>query len=99
MTSPIKRFYPKLSEIINVDEMPEALGFIKDAIEQKLESIYYKDLQVFKGQNGASSSYSITLINNKKLSFTIPGSNGIELVLNPTDDPTDVSIIPDGTRL
>jgi hypothetical protein len=44
----IRRYYPTLSSIINSDDIPEVLGFIKDGVQSLIDKIHYKDLQFNK---------------------------------------------------
>jgi hypothetical protein len=40
----IRRYYPTLSSIINTDDIPEILGFIKDGVQSLIDKLPYKDL-------------------------------------------------------
>ena len=43
-TTPVDyQYYPALSDLIDVDDLPEILSFIKGGIEVVFSSIYYKD--------------------------------------------------------
>ena len=48
----IRRYYPTLSSIINSDEIPEVLGFIKDGVQSLIDKIHYKGLQFNKSPRG-----------------------------------------------
>jgi hypothetical protein len=48
----IRRYYPTLSSIINSDEIPEVLGFIKDGVQSLIDKIHHKDLQFNKSPRG-----------------------------------------------
>jgi hypothetical protein len=48
----IRRYYPTLSSIINSDDIPEVLGFIKDGVQSLIDKIHYKDLQFNKSPRG-----------------------------------------------
>ena len=42
MTNPVaNRYYPRLSELMTVDDLPEFLSFIQNGLDDLLESIYY----------------------------------------------------------
>jgi hypothetical protein len=38
-------YYPRLSSLLPLDALPEALGFVKDGITSLLSGLYFKDLQ------------------------------------------------------
>lgn len=77
-----RRYYPTLSTIVNEDDIPEILGFIKEGLVNLLGKIHYKDLQYNKSPRGDAAFYSLTIVSPKKLAIEIPGT-GIALVLNP----------------
>ncbi|MEW7278317.1 hypothetical protein ABW636_06955 [Aquimarina sp. 2201CG1-2-11] len=83
------RYYPTLSTIITPEELPELLGFLKEAITGLLDNIYYKDLQYSKSGYGDQAFYSLRIISKNRLELEIPGT-GIYMVLNP--DITDGTI-------
>ena len=84
------KYYPDLTDLINIDGLPEILDFIKDDLESLLSKIHYKDLQLSKSTRGDSAFYSMDLVSRKKLDFEIPGT-GIFLVLNPDQENFDIS--------
>lgn len=77
-----RRYYPTLSTIVNEDDIPEILGFLKDGITNLLSKVHYKDLQYNKSPRGDAAFYSLSIVSPKKLSIELPGT-GIALVLNP----------------
>jgi len=79
----VKRYYPALSSVVSLDDFPESLGFIKQAIEQLFDKIHYKDLQYKKSPKGDAAFYSLTIVSNK-LAIELFGS-GVSLVLNPDE--------------
>jgi hypothetical protein len=66
-----------------LDDFPESLGFIKQAIQGLFAQIHYKDLQYKKSPKGDAAFYSLTIVSNK-LAIELFGS-GISLVLNPDE--------------
>ena len=77
------KFYPSLSTLFPIDNIPENLGFIRDGINNVLKHIYYRDLQVDKSVTGEAAFYSLSLVSYRRLGFDIPGTNGMALVVNP----------------
>ncbi len=86
-----KRYYPTLSTIINPEDIPEILGFIKGGLENLLGKIHYKDLQYSKSPRGDAAFYSLSIVSPKRLGIELPGT-GINLVLNPDITGGDYSI-------
>lgn len=82
----IKRYYPTLSSVVTLDDFPESLGFLKQAIESLFSKIHYKDLQYKKSPKGDAAFYSLSIVSNK-LAIELFGS-GISLVLNPDESET-----------
>jgi hypothetical protein len=82
----IKRYYPTLSSVVSLDDFPESLGFLKQAIENLFSKIHYKDLQYKKSPKGDAAFYSLSIVSNK-LAIELFGS-GISLVLNPDESDT-----------
>ncbi|PIF60074.1 hypothetical protein [Flavobacterium sp. 2] len=87
---PTARYYPKLSEIITVDDLPEFLSFVEDGLNSIFDKIHYKNLQYSKGYRGDSAFYSLDIVSSKKLSLPLPF--GLGLVLNPDLKDNDSSI-------
>jgi hypothetical protein len=42
-TPNIKRFFPSLQDLVNLDLVPNSLDFLKQAISSLLANSYYKD--------------------------------------------------------
>ncbi|EDM33906.1 hypothetical protein PBAL39_05946 [Pedobacter sp. BAL39] len=64
-----KRYYPALSEVITVDDLPEFLHFAEDGLNALLDKIHYKNLQYSKSYRGDGAFYSLDII-SKKLVLT-----------------------------
>jgi hypothetical protein len=91
----VRRYYPKLSSVVSLDDFPESLGFIKQAIQQLFDKIHYKDLQYNKSPSGDAAFYSLSIVSDK-LAIDLFGS-GVKFVLNPdgSEDPDfNISTFP-----
>lgn len=75
------RYYPRLSEIITVDDLPEFLSFVQDGLNSIFDKIHYKNLQYSKGYRGDSAFYSLDIVTSQKLAIPLPFD--LSLVLNP----------------
>ena len=78
----VRRFYPTLSSVVTQDEIPDALGFIKDGIVFLFDKIHFKDLQYSKSPRGDAAFYSLSIVTKDRLDIEIPAT-GVFLVLNP----------------
>jgi hypothetical protein len=78
-----RRYYPALSEVITVDDLPEFLHFAENGLNQLLDKIHYKNLQYSKSQRGDSAFYSLDIVTNN-IGLDLPF--GLRLVLNPDED-------------
>lgn len=87
---PTARYYPRLSEIVTVDDLPEFLSFVEDGLNSIFDKIHYKNLQYSKGYRGDSAFYSLDIVTSKKLALPLPF--GLGLVLNPDLKDNDSSI-------
>lgn len=85
-TTPLPaRYYPRLSEVVTVDDLPEFLSFVQNGINSVLDKVHYKNLQYSKSPKGDAASYHLDLVTKERLGFTIPGT-GCSLILNPDVD-------------
>ena len=87
------RYYPSISSVVNTDDIPDILGFVKEGIIYLFDNLHYKDLQYSKSSKGDAAFYSLTIVSKKRLDFEIPGS-GIYLVLNPDFEDYNISSFP-----
>jgi len=87
---PTPRYYPRLSEIVAVDDLPEFLSFVQNGLNSIFDKIHYKNLQYSKGYRGDSAFYSLDIVTSKKLALPLPF--GLGLVLNPDLKDNDSSI-------
>ena len=83
------RYYPKLNRILPVDKIPDELGEIKTVIIDKLEELYYKDLQINKNSDGSGGYWQLSIV-SKRLSLPV-FETGFDLVINPDLDDTSIS--------
>jgi len=81
---PTARYYPRLSEVITVDDLPEFLSFVENGLNAIFDKIHYKNLQYSKGYRGDSAFYSLDIVTSTKLALPLPF--GLGLVLNPDLD-------------
>jgi hypothetical protein len=87
---PTARYYPRLSEVITVDDLPEFLSFVQDRLNTIFDKIHNKNLQYSKGYRGNSAFYSLDIVTSKRLE--IPLSFDLALVLNPDIKDGDATI-------
>jgi hypothetical protein len=74
------RYYPRLSEVVAVDDLPDFLSFVENGLESLLDSIHYKNFQFSTSARGDSAFYSADII-SKNIGLNLPF--GLRLVLNP----------------
>lgn len=87
-------FYPPVTNLISLEDIPDELGFVKDGISTLLDTILYKDLQYTRTPAGDTASYHLSIVSKKRIAIEIPGT-GIFLILNPSLDATvPLSIFP-----
>lgn len=79
---PTPSFYPNLSTIASVDQLPEELQFIQNGLQNLLDKIYFKNLQYIKSPDGSQGYYNITLISGQELKIDLFNSD-FALFLNP----------------
>ena len=77
---PTARYYPKLSEVVTIEDLPEFLSFVQDGLNAIFEKIHYKNLQYSKSKNGDAAFYSLEIVGRK---LAIPLPYDMALVLNP----------------
>jgi hypothetical protein len=92
--SPTARYYPRLSEVITIDDLPEFLSFVQDGFNNIFDKIHYKNLQYSKSYRGDSAFYSLDIVSSKKLALKLPFD--LALVLNPdlTGGDSNISSFP-----
>jgi len=70
---PANRYYPRLSSVVNTEDFPEILGFIKDGIVTVFDKMHFKDLQFTKSPMGDAAFYSLSIVTKDRLDFEVPG--------------------------
>lgn len=90
---PTNQYYPTLSTVISLNDLPDYLGFIKEGIQSIFADIYIKDLQTSISPRGESGFYGLSIVSRKRLQFEIPGT-GIFFILNPDSNDVDISSFP-----
>ncbi|WP_316768696.1 hypothetical protein [Pedobacter frigiditerrae] len=91
-TKPVtKRYYPALSEMITVDDLPEFLHFAETGLNSLLNRIHYKNFQFSKSARGDSAFYSLDIVTNN-IGLDLPF--GLRFVLNPAEDDSTISGFP-----
>jgi len=86
---PAPRYYPRLSEVITAEDLPEFLSFVENGLNSIFDKIHYKNLQYSKGYRGDSAFYSLDIVTSNPLALPLPFD--LKLVLNP-DPEGDQSI-------
>lgn len=91
---PTARYYPRLSEVVTVDDLPEFLSFVQNGLNAIFDKIHYKNLQYSKGYRGDSAFYSLDIVTSTKLAIPLPFD--LSLVLNPdiTEGDSAISSFP-----
>jgi len=95
----INEYFPSLNTIVQLNDLPEQLNFLQDAINNSINStlddLYFRNYQVSESEEGDMISYELDIISNKKLDFDILGT-GLTLSLDTTTNfnQTNFSSIP-----
>ena len=79
---PVNKFYPRLSSIIKVDNLPDSLSFFQDGLNSIFDKLFFRDFQSARSANGDNAFYSLIIVSHKRIGIDIPGT-GFALVLNP----------------
>lgn len=85
----MSKFYPRLSELISSDKLPQIFNGVSDIFDK----LYFRNFQAVKSLDGVSVSYVIELISYKEQKISIPGS-GFSLLLNPDFESDGASAFP-----
>ena len=93
-TSPVQyNYYPALSNLISVEDLPEFLNFLKEQLQGVLDKIYYKNYYSSKNTIGSSAFYRLDIVPRTRLALDI-FSSGFSLVLNPDHEDSTISSFP-----
>ena len=90
--TPTLRYYPKLSEIVTVEDLPDFLSFVQEALNTIFDSVYYKNLKYSKSVRGDAAFYSLDIV--KKGAIKLPLGGDFAFVLNPDIDDNTISSFP-----
>ena len=85
-------FYPDLGSLLSGDDFPEVLAFLKPAMQDILNDIYYD--KYHKGSNADGSHFEcrLEMLLKKGLNLDLFGS-GFRLAVNP-DESGNMAVIP-----
>src|SRR6218665_3159827 len=86
-------YYPALSEIMNVGDLPDFLSFIKTGLENVFSKLYYNDFYFSKNISGSEAFYSLNIISKTRLELGLPGTE-IYFVINPNYIEGETSSFP-----
>ncbi|PWK72917.1 hypothetical protein LX99_04247 [Mucilaginibacter oryzae] len=84
------RYLPSLSTLISLDNLPDGLGFLQNAVVNIFDDVYFDHYKVVSSRFGEERKYNLDIILNKKIGVEIPGT-GIALLLNPPSIEDDIS--------
>ncbi|MGQ0826941.1 MAG: hypothetical protein ACT4ON_00965 [Bacteroidota bacterium] len=88
------KYYPQLTDIINKNAIPNNLGFVNDILDNALEGMFYTDLHIEKSPYGDAAFYHLNLVSFRKIGFEVPGTNGLEFLINPDLSDTNITSVP-----
>ena len=87
-----KPYYPKLSNLITLDNIPSALDFIRNIAQNIFNKIHYKNYQSSISPLGESAFYSLSIVTKDRLDFEL--FYGLKFVLNRDQEDTEISAFP-----
>jgi hypothetical protein len=87
------KYYPALSNLISVDDLPDFLSFIKENIQSVFDNIYYKNYSASKNVTDSSAFYSLDIVPRTRIEQELFGT-GMSLVLNPGYKDSTISSFP-----
>lgn len=76
-------YYPPLSSIVAVEDLPPQLDFLQNGLKTIFSSIFFRALQYSTNARGDEGFFSLVLIVYERLGFEIP-ELGLGLYLNPS---------------
>ncbi|UMY66134.1 MULTISPECIES: hypothetical protein [unclassified Flavobacterium] len=89
---PEPRYYPSLQNLITLDDLPDALDFIKTVISDVFSKIHYKDYQSAVSADGASAFHSLRIVTRDRISANL--IYGLKFILNRDFDDQNISSFP-----
>lgn len=93
---PVSSNYPKITNLIQIDKLPDELHFIHQGLSTFLDAIYYKNLIVKSSYDSTTYSIYLELIVDKNIDAEVPNeenSDKFKLLFNP-DYSSSASTIP-----
>ncbi len=90
---PNNKFYPTLSELFSIDQLPDSLGVVKDEAESLLSKIFYKDYIEERSIYGDVAFYKLALLTFGRVGVKIPGT-GMSLLFNPDQSEQNATTLP-----
>ncbi len=86
-------YYPALSGLITLQDLPEILDFMKEGLQEFFDKVYYKDFQSSRNISGSGAFYSLDIVSRGRLDLGFPGT-GIFIILNPDYEDSTISSFP-----
>ncbi len=93
MNEPDYKYYPALSDLINVDDLPDFLSFAKEKVNDLFGKLYYKDYTCHSNIEGSQAFYELDLVSKDRLDLPVPGTD-MMFVLNPDKEDNEISSFP-----
>lgn len=90
--TPPYHYYPKLSDLITLDNIPSSLDFVKTISQSIFSKIYYKDYQASISPLGDSAFYSLSIVSKTRINFELV--YGLKLILNRDWQNNTISSFP-----
>jgi hypothetical protein len=82
--------YIPASALITIDNIPDILGFVQEGLSGILSKILISELSSDISIHGDSTFYDFNLVFTERIAVDLTAINGLALVLNPTDDGTEI---------
>lgn len=76
-----------ISELINVDDLPDIFSFLETPASSLLSNILFDYHEIGYSADNTTVSHTLHLISNQEYGITVPGI-GLRLILNPTGSGT-----------
>ncbi|MBW8242520.1 hypothetical protein K1F50_06875 [Muricauda oceani] len=80
---PTNPLYPVVSDLLPLEKIPSELQGLREALENVLDEVYFKDFRVGQSYHGEAAYYAMTLVTFNPLGLNIPFVQDLKLVLNP----------------
>ena len=96
---PTNPIYPVVSDLLPLERIPSELEGLREALENMLDNIYFKDFRIGQSYHGESAYYAMTLVTFNPFGLSIPFVQDLKLVLNPdSQGNTEIPISLDYTH-